>query len=101
MTRNGLIPPLPRGVDGNGLQVEFISILAQAQKAVATVGIERMCSARLPSTAISFGIDHRRTLAVEGHGRAGRGLSNLSCPPIQAERCIRVHLVRACPPVLP
>jgi hypothetical protein len=42
MTRNGLIPPLPRGVERSGLQVEFISILAQAQKAVATAGIERM-----------------------------------------------------------
>ena len=42
MARNGLIPPVPRGIDGNGLQVEFISILAQAQKAVATAGIERM-----------------------------------------------------------
>jgi hypothetical protein len=40
MARNDLIPPLPSGVDGNGLQVEFISILDQAQKAVATVGIE-------------------------------------------------------------
>jgi hypothetical protein len=57
-------------------------------------------ASRLLSTAISFGIDQQRTLAVEGQGRAGRGLSNPSCPPIQAERCIRVHLVRACPPVL-
>jgi hypothetical protein len=52
------------------------------------------------STAISFGIDHRPSLAVESQGRAGRGLSNPSCPPIQAGRCIRVHVVRACPPVL-
>src|SRR6185436_6774843 len=46
MARNGLIPPPPpslgRGLDGTGLQVEFISILAQAQKSVATAGIERM-----------------------------------------------------------
>jgi hypothetical protein len=42
MARNGMIPPLPRGLDGSGLQVEFISILAQAQKSVATAGIERM-----------------------------------------------------------
>ena len=46
MARNGLVPPPPRslgkGLDNNGLQVEFISILAQAQKAVATAGIERM-----------------------------------------------------------
>src|ERR1700736_2264074 len=46
MVRGGLIPPPPaspaRGLDRNGLQVEFISILAQAQKAVATAGIERL-----------------------------------------------------------
>jgi hypothetical protein len=42
MARNGLIPPPPRGLDVGSLQVEFISILAQAQKAVATAGIERL-----------------------------------------------------------
>lgn len=42
MARNGRIPEPPRGLDGRGLQVEFISILAQAQKSAATVGIERM-----------------------------------------------------------
>jgi len=42
MSRNGLIPPAPPGVAARGLQVEFISILAQAQKAVATAGIERL-----------------------------------------------------------
>jgi hypothetical protein len=42
MARNGQLPEPPRGLDGRGLQVEFISILAQAQKAVATAGIERM-----------------------------------------------------------
>ena len=46
MARNGLLPPAPKGLardlGGNGLQVEFISILAQAQKSVATAGIERM-----------------------------------------------------------
>lgn len=42
MARNGLIPPPPRRLDALGMQVEFISILAQAQKAVATAGIERL-----------------------------------------------------------
>jgi hypothetical protein len=48
VARNGLIPPPPKGVANNGLQVEFISILAQAQKAVATVGIERRHSFHRP-----------------------------------------------------
>jgi hypothetical protein len=41
MARNGLVPPPPAGVDLRGLQVEFISMLATAQKAAATGAIER------------------------------------------------------------
>jgi hypothetical protein len=41
MARNGLIPPPPRGLDPAGLQVEFISMLATAQKAAATGAVER------------------------------------------------------------
>jgi hypothetical protein len=75
MARNGLIPPPPpslaKSLDGNGLRVEFISILTQARKSVTT----RKCaqpvdvrdSARTPCAAISFGIDHPLSLAVEGH----------------------------------
>jgi len=42
MARNGALPPPPHGLDLAALQVEFTSILAQAQKAVATTGIERL-----------------------------------------------------------
>ncbi len=42
MARNGLIPTPPPGLSLAGLQVEFISILAQAQKSIATAGIERL-----------------------------------------------------------
>jgi Bacteriophage head to tail connecting protein len=42
MARNRLLPAPPDGLSIAGLQVEFISILAQAQKSVATTGIERM-----------------------------------------------------------
>lgn len=41
MVRKGLIPPPPRELEGIDLKVEYISILAQAQKAVGTSGIER------------------------------------------------------------
>ncbi len=41
MARQGLIPPPPQGIVLNGMQVEFISILAQAQKAVSAGAIER------------------------------------------------------------
>ncbi len=39
--RNRLIPPPPPGLSLAGLQVEFISLLASAQKAAATGAIER------------------------------------------------------------
>jgi hypothetical protein len=41
MARHNMIPPLPRGVRPQQLTIEFISMLAQAQKAVATGAIER------------------------------------------------------------
>src|SRR5262249_9917184 len=41
MARNRMLPSPPRGIDVRGVQVEFISMLAQAQKAVATGAIER------------------------------------------------------------
>ena len=41
MARAGLLPPPPPRMPMEGLQVEFISILAQAQKAVSAGAIER------------------------------------------------------------
>jgi hypothetical protein len=41
LSRNGRIPPPPRSIGTSNLQIEFISMLAQAQKAVATGAIER------------------------------------------------------------
>jgi hypothetical protein len=64
MARNGLIPPPPpslaKSLDGNGLRVEFISILTQARKSVTT----RKCaqpvdvrdSARTPALQFHLGL---------------------------------------------
>ena len=41
LNRLGLLPPPPRELEGRTLQIEYISILAQAQKAVSTGSIER------------------------------------------------------------
>lgn len=41
MMRHGLIPPPPPDLNIGSMQVEFISMLAQAQKAIATGAIER------------------------------------------------------------
>ncbi len=42
MDRRGLLPEPPQELDGVDLKVEYISILAQAQKMVATGGIDRL-----------------------------------------------------------
>ena len=41
MLRKGLIPPPPPEIEGTDLKVEYVSIMAQAQKLVATAGVER------------------------------------------------------------
>ncbi len=40
--KDGLLPMPPRGLQGFDLDVEYVSVLADAQKAVATTGIERL-----------------------------------------------------------
>jgi hypothetical protein len=43
MVRKGLLPPnTPESLQGKQLKVEFVSVLAQAQKATATTSIERL-----------------------------------------------------------
>ncbi|MDA8230453.1 MAG: portal protein [Magnetospirillum sp.] len=42
MERAGLLPPAPAELARQAVQVDYISMLAQAQKAVATTGIERL-----------------------------------------------------------
>lgn len=41
LMRVGLIPPVPQELEGVELNVEFVSVLAQAQKAVATNAVDR------------------------------------------------------------
>ena len=40
MERNGMIPPAPQAIQGMPLRVEYISLLAQAQKLVATQSLQ-------------------------------------------------------------
>ena len=41
MNRQGLIPPPPEEIQGMDLRVEYVSVMAQAQKLVGIAGIER------------------------------------------------------------
>lgn len=42
LERRGELPPPPPELEGQDLQIEYISVLAQAQKAVATGAVERL-----------------------------------------------------------
>jgi hypothetical protein len=44
MERAGLVPAMPAALEGRNVEVEYVSSLAQAQRAVATGGIERFVS---------------------------------------------------------
>jgi hypothetical protein len=41
MTKAGLVPPAPEELQGQDLRVEYVSIMAQAQKLIAVAGMER------------------------------------------------------------
>jgi len=42
MNRNGMIPPPPSQLEGSELRVEYISVLAQAQKMLGLVSVEKI-----------------------------------------------------------
>ena len=44
LNKQGRLPPPPEEIQGESMKVEYISVISQAQKAVATVGIERTIS---------------------------------------------------------
>ena len=44
MFRGGLLPPPPPSMHGQQIKVEYVSMLAEAQKAVSTAAIERMAT---------------------------------------------------------
>lgn len=42
--RRGMLPPAPQEIEGQEMRVEYISIMAQAQKLLGTTGVERLVS---------------------------------------------------------
>ena len=44
LNKQGRLPPPPPEIEAEEMKVEYISVISQAQKAVATVGIERVLS---------------------------------------------------------
>jgi len=56
MDRSGLIPEAPESLNGKNLKVEYISILAQAQKLVGVVGLDRFMQTVLTVAPVIPGI---------------------------------------------
>jgi hypothetical protein len=54
MNRQGLIPPAPEVLQGMDLKVEYISIMAQAQKLIGIAGIERFAGFASPLCRFCF-----------------------------------------------
>lgn len=48
MSRGGLLPPAPEEIQGENLKVEYISLMAQAQKLVGLVGVDRFLASTVP-----------------------------------------------------
>lgn len=59
MDRAGLIPPAPKQLEGVDLKVEYISILAQAQKLVGVVGLDRFMGSTLNIAALIPNVLHK------------------------------------------
>lgn len=53
LRRKQLLPPLPRSLIGIPISIEFVSMLALAQRAVATAGIERLLAVQGKMAAVN------------------------------------------------
>lgn len=56
LMRNGKLPPPPKDLEGMDLKVEYISLMAQAQKAIGTASIERFAGFAGELSAVNPGV---------------------------------------------
>lgn len=59
MDRAGLIPVAPKQLEGVDLKVEYISILAQAQKLVSVVGLDRFMQSSIAMASVMPNVLHK------------------------------------------
>ncbi len=71
MVRADLLPPAPEEISGQPLKVEYVSSLAQAQRAVDTRGIDRLTeyTAGLMASGLSDGRKFNGDQAIETYAR--------------------------------
>lgn len=70
MDRAGLIPPPPDQLDGVSIKAEYISILAQAQKLVGVVGLDRFMQSSMAMIQFFPGIGNKinTNMVMDGYG---------------------------------
>lgn len=56
MLRAGMLPPIPKELKGKHIQPEYVSMLAQAQRAAMTAGFERLASFAGNMSAVNPGV---------------------------------------------
>jgi hypothetical protein len=94
MNARGMLPPPPPELDGQKLKIEYISILAQAQKAVPTGSIERLFAFAGQLAAVKPDCprqDRRRTRRIDIYG------DYLGVPPSVVVSTKRLRKVRDAP----
>lgn len=86
----GLVPDAPDEIDGVQLKVEYISILAQAQKLVGVVGQDRFLQSILPLADVAPIVKHkvRWSRVVESYGDMLGVNPNIIVPDDEAEAAI-------------
>lgn len=59
MSDNGMIPPAPKEIEGTNLRVEYLGVLAQTQKLVGTISLERFTGFVTNLSAVFPGVLHK------------------------------------------
>ena len=99
MMRRGLVPPPPKELQGQPLKIEYISILAQAQKLLGTANIEKVAQFTASLTAISpgsvdkFDVDEAIDTYADMHGINPNIIRNAD--QVKALRDMRMKQMRA------
>ncbi len=82
MSDAGMIPPPPQGLEGVEIKIQFISILAQAQKAAGVAQIEYTMttlgnlSTTYPGITDNIDMDESARAIAEGNGIPGKCIAN-------------------------
>lgn len=99
MERHGMVPPPPRGLEGLELDVEFVSILAQAQKMVGIQAVRELVSFTTQLGATKPGaldmLDEDKAVEVMGKMLGAQAEIVKSMDQVTADRAARAKAQQA------